>query len=217
MARFSKQEVFDKLQYSPIVPVFYHADTNYTIEVLNACYTGGLRAFEFTNRGENALAVFSAIQIHVQNHCPEMALGIGTIYTARQAEKFIKAGADFIVQPVTTTEVGKVCQEYGLPWIPGAMTLTEIYQATILGADVVKVFPGNVVGPEFIKAVKGPMPQAKLMVTGGVEPNEVNLSAWFKSGVICVGMGSQLFGNSIDTSILPDKIKSLLQFVKSIQ
>ncbi|MBC8110076.1 MAG: bifunctional 4-hydroxy-2-oxoglutarate aldolase/2-dehydro-3-deoxy-phosphogluconate aldolase [Verrucomicrobia bacterium] len=216
MARFTQQEIYDKLTTCPIVPVFYSPDVSHTFAVLEACYKGGLRAFEFTNRGGEAYAVFTEIRKYTTANCPEMALGIGTIYTAAEAEKFIEAGTDFVVQPITTAEVGKICQKYDLPWLPGAMTLTEIYQAMVMGAEMVKVFPGNVLGPDFIKAIKGPMPKAKLMVTGGIEPTKENLEAWFKAGVVCVGMGSQLFGKNVDTSTLAEKIKSLIQIVKAI-
>jgi 2-dehydro-3-deoxyphosphogluconate aldolase / (4S)-4-hydroxy-2-oxoglutarate aldolase len=205
--------VFKILEKYPIIPVFYHADITTAQNIVKACYDGGMRAFEFTNRGENALEVFTALRAFTKAHCPDMVLGIGTIFTKKEAKRFAKAGADFIVQPVTTEEVGKYCQKKGIVWIPAAMTLTEIYHATQLGASVVKVFPGNVVGSGFIKSLKGPMPHAKLMVTGGVEPTIVSLDEWFGAGVHCVGIGSQLFKNLSDMATLQQNISKLMSHV----
>jgi 2-dehydro-3-deoxyphosphogluconate aldolase/(4S)-4-hydroxy-2-oxoglutarate aldolase len=214
MPSFSPEKILDLVTNHPIVPVFYHADADHAQAIVQACYDGGLRVFEFTNRGDNALAVFTQLVRYVRENCPDMALGIGTILTPDDAERFLDAGADFVVQPVTTASVGDVCRKRGVPWMPAGSTLNEIYQATLLGANLVKVFPGNVVGPGFIKAIKGPMPQLKLMVTGGVEPNSESLTAWFKAGVTAVGIGSQLFsGDSADPSVLRERVASLVQIV----
>ena len=215
MSSFSPDRILALVTSHPIVPVFYHADVNHAQQIVQACYDGGLRVFEFTNRGNKALAVFGQLVTYVREHCPGMALGIGTILTADEAEDFIKAGADFVVQPVTTAAVGAVCRVHGVPWMPAGSTLNEIYQATLLGANLVKVFPGNVVGPGFIKAIKGPMPCLKLMVTGGVEPNSESLNTWFKAGVTAVGIGSQLFsGESSDYAALKERVSRLMEEVR---
>ncbi|GAB3954300.1 bifunctional 4-hydroxy-2-oxoglutarate aldolase/2-dehydro-3-deoxy-phosphogluconate aldolase [Spirosoma harenae] len=214
MPLFSSDKILDLVSQHPIVPVFYHPDIDHAQSIVQACYDGGLRVFEFTNRGEKALSVFTQLAHYVAENCPDLALGIGTILTPEDATQFIDAGAAFVVQPVTTPAVGDVCREKGVPWMPAGSTLNEIYQATVLGAKLVKVFPGNVVGPGFIKAIKGPMPWLKLMVTGGVEPNADSLNAWFKAGVTAVGIGSQLFsGDSADPAALRDRIASLVQIV----
>lgn len=214
MPSFSSDKILDLVIAHPIVPVFYHADAAHAQAIVQACYDGGLRVFEFTNRGDKALAVFTQLVRYVRDHCPDMALGIGTILTPEDAKTFIDAGADFVVQPVTTASVGDVCRECGVPWMPAGSTLNEIYQAKLLGANLVKVFPGNVVGPGFIKAIKGPMPSLKLMVTGGVEPNSESLTAWFKAGVTAVGIGSQLFsGDSADPLALRERVAALVQIV----
>lgn len=183
---------------------------------MSACYAGGLRFFEFTNRGKEAFDVFTHLEKHVRNHCPEMQLGIGTIYTSVDADRFLAAGADFVVQPVTVEAVGKVCAAAGKPWIPGALTLNEIWTAWQLGATAVKVFPGNLVGPDYIRAIRGPMPDVPLMVTGGVEPSPENIREWLNAGVQAVGIGSQLFkGNfSDDYPALSRRIAGLLEAVK---
>lgn len=202
------------LSAHPLVPVFYHADAAHARAIVKACYDGGMRVFEFTNRGEAALSVFTELAGYVAEHCPGLSLGIGTVLTAADTERFIDAGANFVVQPVMTAEVGEVCRIRGLPWVPAGATLTEIYQATRLGAEVVKVFPGNVLGPGFIKAVKGPMPWLNLMVTGGVEPTADSLKTWFGAGVTAVGLGSQLFtGNTANTNALRDRVATLVQLV----
>ncbi|OIN57556.1 bifunctional 4-hydroxy-2-oxoglutarate aldolase/2-dehydro-3-deoxy-phosphogluconate aldolase [Arsenicibacter rosenii] len=207
--------LLQKCQQAPIVPVFYHPDAVYTKGILKACYDGGLQVFEYTNRGAGALEVFRELAAYVSESCPGMLLGAGTILTADDANAFIDAGASFIVQPVITPAVAEACQQRNIPWLPGAATLNEIHQATLLGAEVVKVFPGNVVGPGFIKAVKGPMPHLRLMVTGGVEPTADSLNAWFKAGVTCVGIGSQLFaGDNLPAAVLTDRIAQLLTILK---
>jgi 2-dehydro-3-deoxyphosphogluconate aldolase/(4S)-4-hydroxy-2-oxoglutarate aldolase len=173
--------------------LFFNADLTVSQQVLKACYDGGIRVFEFTNRGAEAPAIFAKLIDYCEKECPDLVLGIGTIYDAKQANEFIAMGADFMLQPFTTPEVGEVCAKHDIPWMPGTMTLTEIRNAEILGAKYVKIFPGNVVGPGFVKAIKGPMPKTKIMVTGGVEPNKESLSSWFGAGAAAVGMGSQLF------------------------
>lgn len=208
--------MIDKLTKFPVVPVFYHADLDYTLKVVQASYDGGLRFFEFTNRGEAAERVFAGLRAYVDRHCPELSLGVGTVYTENQAGIFISAGADFIVQPVTTPEVGAICQHYQKPWIPGAMTLNEIWNAWQLGANAVKVFPGNLVGPEYIRALRGPMPDVPLMVTGGVEPTTESIKSWLNAGAQAVGIGSQWF-KGMQLSDLPAFSKTIENLVHSLE
>ncbi|WP_046246142.1 beta/alpha barrel domain-containing protein [Hymenobacter terrenus] len=217
MPQYIASDTLATLLRYPVVPVFYHADAAYAQRMLQACYAGGIRVFEFTNRGENALAVFTELRAFAQASCPDMVLGIGTLFTAEQAEQFIAAGAAFVVQPCATAEVAAVCRTHDIPWLPGALTPTEIYQASQLGAAVVKIFPGNAVGPDYVKTLRGPMPHIKLMVTGGVEPTQESVSAWFGAGVNAVGMGSQLFKNADDTTALAARIGELMQFVETLK
>ena len=199
----------------PVVPVYFNADFIQAQAVVRACYEGGIRAFEFVNRGANALAVFGQLREYVGRECPGLALGIGTIYTADQAAQFLAAGGDFVVQPVTTPAVGALCREHNIPWLPGALTPNEIHQASQLGAAVVKIFPGNLVGPDYIKALRGPMPHTKLMVTGGVEPTIASLSAWLGAGVNAVGMGSQLFKDA-DPAAITARVAPLMHYVSTL-
>ena len=217
MPRHSASDTLAALLRYPVVPVFYHADFAYAQRIFQACYAGGIRVFEFVNRGAQALEVFTQLQPFVAESCPEMILGIGTIYKAAEAEQFIAAGADFVVQPLATAEVAQVCRAHGIPWLPGALTPTEIYNATELGAVMVKIFPGNLVGPDYIRALRGPMPHVKLMVTGGVEPTEASVGAWFGAGVNAVGMGSQLFKNADDPAALSASIAQLMQVVETLK
>lgn len=205
------QTLLDLCQRYPIVPVYYNADIVQAKAIVKACYDGGLRVFEFTNRGEAATQVFAELIPFVREQCPDMALGIGTILTAESAHEFADLGADFVVQPITTAAVAAVCQARNVAWVPAAATLNEIYQATQLGAELVKVFPGNVLGPGFIKAVLGPMPHLKLMVTGGVEPTAQSLFDWFGAGVTCVGIGSQLFRGGLSPDALRDRVAGLMR------
>jgi len=208
------EKLYALASQAPVVPVFYEADAARACELTQACYEGGLRIVEFTNRGEAALTVFPELVRYVRQHCPDMLVGIGTILTADQAEDFMEAGADFVVQPVTTAEVGKVCARQNIPWIPGAMTPTEIYQATLLGASLVKVFPGSAVGPGYVKAIKAPMPQLRLMITGGVEPTPESVQAWLGAGASAVGIGSQLFSGG-EPDAIRNRIQTLLSAIRS--
>lgn len=180
-----------------VLPLFYHADIEIAKEVINAAYRGGARAFEFTNRGENAYNVFTGLLAHVKESLPGLSLGIGTIYDEETAQKFIDAGTDFIVTPCLNPAVGQACVKAGIPWIPGVSTLTEIYNAQQAGAEVVKLFPGEVVGSAFVRAIRGPMPKVKIMVTGGVQPTKESIDEWFGAGAYAVGLGSNLFPKDV--------------------
>jgi 2-dehydro-3-deoxyphosphogluconate aldolase/(4S)-4-hydroxy-2-oxoglutarate aldolase len=216
MSKFTSAEVLQKINGFPIVPLFYHDDSGWCKQIVKACYDGGARIFEFTNRGPAALEVFKELSSYVHNKLPEMALGIGTVFTAQEAEKFIEAGADVIIQPITHTEVAAVCKKNNLVWIPAAGTLTEIYNAQQLGALVVKLFPGNVYGPGFVKALRGPMPDVKIMVTGGVEPTVESVHEWFAAGANAVGIGSRLFATTgTPTDTLKSITEKLSQLFKS--
>jgi len=196
MSSFPISAVQQAMKGSGMIPVFFHADVEVAKAVLDAAYRGGVRVFEFTNRGENAFQVFSQLIVHAQKY-PDLMLGIGTVMNAEVTRKFIDVGAHFIVSPILKPEMAPVCEKAGKMWIPGCATLTEIVTAKDLGASVIKIFPGSVLGPGFVSSVLPVVPGLQLMPTGGVEPTEQNLSAWFKAGVICVGMGSQLFTKEI--------------------
>jgi 2-dehydro-3-deoxyphosphogluconate aldolase/(4S)-4-hydroxy-2-oxoglutarate aldolase len=209
-------QTLDRLLQHPVVPVFYHADSAYAQQVVDASYAAGVRVFEFSNRGEEALTVFSALREYVTARYPDLSLGVGTVYTDREAEEFVEAGADFIVQPVISATVAAVCRHNDRLWMPGVMTVNEIYQATRLGATIVKVFPAHVVGPAYVKAVHGPMPNVKVMVTGGIAPTAESLREWFGAGVNAVGIGSQLFKSVGDLPALTARLSELKEVANSL-
>ena len=198
MAKFSRLKVYQTIEETGIVPVFYHADAEVAKKVVKACYEGGIRAFEFTNRGDFAHEVFAELVKWADKACPEMILGIGSIVDAPTAALYIQLGTNFVVGPLLNPDIFKVCNRRQIAYSPGCATTSEIGLAQELGAEIVKVFPGGTVGgPSFVKNIKGPMPWSKIMVTGGVEPTEENLTAWFMAGVTAVGMGSNLFPKEV--------------------
>lgn len=197
MARFSKMQVNQVASQTGMVPVFYHNDLEVAKQVLKACYEGGVRAFEFTNRGDFAHEIFGELVKWAAKECPEMILGIGSIVDAGTASLYLQLGANFVVGPLLNPDIFKVCNRRQVPYIPGCATATEVSYAQELGADIVKVFPGDVVGAGFVKGIKAPMPWSNIMVTGGVTPTEDNLNKWFSAGVTCVGMGSNLFPKDV--------------------
>ena len=195
-----------------MVPVFYHADIEICKEVVKACYEGGVRVFEFTNRGDFAHEVFAQLMKYVRASFPELMLGAGSVLDAATTALYIQSGADFIVSPVIKEDMAIVCNRRKILWSPGCGSLTEISRAEELGAEVVKIFPAQQVGgPQFVAAVKGPCPWSSIMPTGGVEPKEENLKAWFDAGVHCVGMGSQLISKEIVSSKDYQKLSALTQ------
>ena len=194
MARFNKMQVLDAIVSTGMVPVYYNKDVEIAKQVVKACYEGGVRAFEFTNRGDFAHEVFAELIKFATKECPELVLGVGSIVDAGTASLYLQLGANFVVGPLFNPEIAKVCNRRLVPYTPGCGSVSEIGFAQEVGCDLCKIFPaGNVGGPSFVKNIKAPMPWSMIMDTGAVEPTEENLSAWFKAGVTCVGMGSKLF------------------------
>jgi 2-dehydro-3-deoxyphosphogluconate aldolase/(4S)-4-hydroxy-2-oxoglutarate aldolase len=191
--KFSKIQVITAMKETGMVPVFYHSDIEVAKNVVKACYDGGVRVFEFTNRADFAQDVFAGLVKYVAKECPEMIMGIGSIVDAPTAALYIQLGANFIVGPLFNPEVAKVANRRLVPYSPGCGSVSEVGFAQEMGCDVCKVFPGDVLGAAFVKNLKAPMPWSNLMVTGGVKPEEANLKTWFDAGVTCVGMGSNLF------------------------
>ncbi len=201
-----------------MVPVFYHSDLETSKQVLKACYEGGVRVFEFTNRGDFAHEIFGELNKWAAKECPEMIMGIGSVVDAGTASLFLQLGANFVVGPLLNPDIFKVCNRRQVAYIPGCGSVSEVGYAQELGAEVVKIFPaGDVGGPSFVKNLKAPMPWSNIMVTGGVEPTEENLTKWFKAGVTCVGMGSNLFPKEIiaakDWSRITQMCKMALEII----
>ena len=216
VARFSRLEVYQAIRQVPVVPVFYHADADVCREVLGACYRAGIRAFEFTNRGDFAHELFAELAKITARDFPELVLGAGTLVEAGTAALYIQSGANFIVGPSFHESIARTCNRRKVAYMPGCATLTEISTAEEFGVEVVKVFPGDTLGPGFVKAVKGPMPWTSVMVTGGVEPTRESLSTWFKAGVTAVGIGSQLFPKEVLANRQYDQIETKAKEVLTI-
>lgn len=220
MAKFDKITVLNKIGDTGMVPVFYHSNVDVAKNVVKACYDGGVRAFEFTNRGDFAQEVFGEVVKFVRSNCPDMAIGAGSVVDAPTAAMYIQLGADFIVGPLFNPEVAKVCNRRLIPYTPGCGTVTEVGFAQEAGCDLCKIFPGEVYGPKFVKALLAPMPWSKLMVTGGVEPSRENLTEWMKAGTFCVGMGSKLFPKekiaTQDWTYITAKCEEALAYIKDI-
>ena len=219
MAQFNKIQVLQAILATGMVPVYYHADAEVAKRVVKACYDGGVRAFEFTNRGDFASEVFIELVKYARRECPELILGVGSIVDAPTAALFLQYGANFVVGPYLNPEVARLCNRHLVPYTPGCGSVTEIGTAHELGCDLVKIFPaGNVGGPSFVKNIKAPLPWTLVMATGAVEPTEENLTAWFKAGVACVGMSSKLFPKETvaagDWKAIAEKCRYSLDIIK---
>ncbi len=221
MARFTRLQTYVKLGETSLVPIFYHPEAEVCQQVLAAAYRAGIRVFEFTNRGDFAHEVFGILNKYAAQHCPEMILGAGTIFEPGTAALYMQLGACFIVSPVLKEDVAYACNRRKVGWIPGCATMSEISRAEELGAEVVKVFPGDVVGTAFVKGLKAPMPWTTVMVTGGVKPEEENLKGWFNAGTSCVGMGSQLISadhlKNRDYAAMEAQMKSAMELIQQVK
>lgn len=193
MARFDKFELMAGIKAAPMVPVFYNGNDEVCKNVVKACYDGGVRAFEFANRGDFAHEVFGELVKWAAKECPELALGAGSVVDAPTASLYIQLGACFVVGPLFNPDVAVACNRRCVTYCPGCLTPSELGRAQESGCDFTKVFPGDTAGPGFVKGLMAPMPWSKIMVTGGVAPEAENLRKWFEAGVYCVGMGSRLF------------------------
>jgi len=180
-----------------LLPLFYHDDITICIEIIKALYTAGIRCIEFTNRGPLALENFKLLLAHRNEHYADLVLAIGTIQNQKEAQAFIEAGADFLISPIFDQSIADAAYLHKKLWIPGCMTPTEIHMAESAGCDLIKLFPGNVLGPGFVTAIKPLFPSISFIVTGGVDTSPENLTAWFKAGVVGVGMGSKLMSEEL--------------------
>lgn len=218
--KFTNEQIVGRMKELGLVPLFTHDDIAIAQQVIEAAYRGGVRVFEFTNRRKNSFEVFVAMLDYCKKF-PDLMLGIGTVMDGVTTKKFIDAGAHFIISPIIKLEMAEVCRAHNILWMPGCATLTEIVTAKENGAEVIKVFPGSVLGPGFVSAIMPVVPDLQLMITGGVEPNEANLTSWFKAGAMSVGMGSQLFTKEImdnkDWAGLEERVRSILQTVQKLR
>lgn len=221
MARLKRAEVYRTLTESPLVPVFYNEHAEILKKVISACYEGGVRIFEFTNRGDFALEIFGQIGKWARKECPALVLGAGTVLDAPTAALYIQESVEFIVSPLLNPEVVKICNRRQIACIPGCGSVSEINYAQELGAEFVKIFPGDVLGPSFVKGIKAPMPWTKIMVTGGVSADEENISQWIHAGADCLGIGSKLFSRDLilngEWNKIRDSCKKILKTINEIK
>ena len=221
MAQYTRLQVIKQMEGSGMVPLFYHHDTDVAKAVLKACYDGGARLMEFTSRGDFALEIFNQLIKYAIAELPGMILGVGSITDAAAASQYMLSGANFVVTPVFREDIAVVCNRRKVLWSAGCGSLTEIAKAEEMGCEIIKLFPGSIYGPEFVKAVKGPHPWTSIMPTGGVSTEKENLKGWFDSGVTCVGMGSKLISKEIVSTKAYDeltlKVKETLSLIKQIR
>ncbi len=221
MARYSRIEVASVMKENGMVPLFFHSDIELCKKILKACYDGGSRLMEFTSRGDFAFEIFGQLNKYALAELPGMILGVGSVTDAAAASLYMQLGANFIVTPVLREDIALVCNRRKVLWSPGCGTLTEIARAEELGCEIVKLFPGDIYGPQFIKGIKGPCPWTSIMPTGGVSTERSNLKSWFDVGVHCVGLGSQLISSEIlankDYAGLQAKVQETLALIKELR
>ncbi|QZK90126.1 bifunctional 4-hydroxy-2-oxoglutarate aldolase/2-dehydro-3-deoxy-phosphogluconate aldolase [Flavobacterium sp. CHNK8] len=221
MARYSRIEVANAMESTGLVPLFFHNDVELGKKIIKACYDGGARLMEFTSRGDFAFEVFGALSKYALSELPGMILGVGSVTDAAAASLYMQLGANFIITPVLREDIALICNRRKVLWSPGCASLTEIARAEELGCEIVKLFPGDVYGPQFVKGIKGPCPWTSIMPTGGVTTDKENLKSWFDSGVTCVGIGSQLISQVVienqDFIGLENKVRNTLENIKQIR
>lgn len=221
MARFSRIKVASVMEEVGFIPIFYQADPEVCKKILTACYNGGARVAEFTNRGDYAHEVFGELIKFAEKNLPEMILGVGSLTDSGTASLYLQLGANFIVTPVLRKDIAIVCNRRKVLWSPGCGSLSEIAEAEELGAEIIKLFPGSQLGPGFVKAIKGPCPWTSIMPTGGVSTSEENLRGWFDAGVTCVGIGSKLITREYieneEFKGLENHVQKTLQLIQTIR
>jgi 2-dehydro-3-deoxyphosphogluconate aldolase/(4S)-4-hydroxy-2-oxoglutarate aldolase len=193
----TEQAALQLIKERGLLPLFYHDEMEVCMAVTEALFKAGVRCIEFTNRGKNALENFKYLVALRDEQMPDLLLAAGTIKTGDEANKFIDAGADFLVSPVFDKDVCDAAYLNKILWVPGCMTPTEIHTAQQAGCKLVKLFPGNLLGPSFVEAIQPLFTGMNYMVTGGVDTTAENINAWFNAGVAAVGMGSKLISKKI--------------------
>ncbi|MFY7963424.1 MAG: bifunctional 4-hydroxy-2-oxoglutarate aldolase/2-dehydro-3-deoxy-phosphogluconate aldolase [Chitinophagaceae bacterium] len=216
-----KQIIFDLVPQQGILPLYFNKDTEVSIEILRALYRAGVKSVEYTNRGEAALTNFAAMKKVCEAEMKDMYLGVGTIKNGEMAQQFVDVGADYLISPGLVESVAAVADKNDMLWVPGCMTPTEIIKAETLGAKFIKLFPGNLLGPDFMSGIKELFQGLKFMPTGGVDTTKENLSGWFKSGVCAVGMGSKLISKTLmeakDYAAIERDTKAVIETINSIR
>ncbi len=222
MARFKRLQVFNTMLETGMVPLYYNSDTEIAKKVIKACYDGGARVFEFTNRGDFAHEVFGELSKWVEKECPEMILGVGSVVDAATCSFYIQLGTNFIVSPLLNPDMARVCNRRKIGWIPGCATVSEINQAEELGAEIVKIFPGKQLGgPSFVKSLLAPCPWSLIMPSGGASPEYDVLKDWLDAGAACIGLGSALFPKKViregNYKAIEEKVQNTIESIQKIK
>lgn len=222
MAKFERLTVYNTIFKDGMIPLFFVKNKEQAVSIAQALARGGSNVLEFTNRGEEALEVFVHLIKSSSKYFPNLIIGAGTILDAPTAALYIAYGANFIVGPSFNEEIARLCNLKRIPYIPGAATVNEIIKAEEFGAELIKIFPGSTIGgPKFVEALLGPLPKTKVMPTGGVSVDEENIKAWFKAGVACIGMGSQLVSKKAiedkDYKLIENNTRKVLEIIKKIR
>lgn len=217
----NKQRIIDAIIKQGMLPLYNHEDADATLELAQSLYKAGIRVLEYRNRGDNAIDNFKLLIQEREKNMPDLLLGIGTIKTTADANIFLNAGADFIVCPVIVPAVATIVHNAGKLWIPGCMSVTEIAMAEEAGAKLIKLFPGNILGTEFVSAIKDIFPKLLFMPTGGVDITKENIEGWFKAGVCAVGMGSKLISKKLmeakDYNTIELETKKVLELIQTLK
>lgn len=215
------ESIINSIKQQGVLPLYFNADETVSIEVLRALYAGGIRAVEYTNRGKEAYSNFKAMVKVKNTEMTDLFLGIGTLKTATDAEKYTEAGADFLISPGFVAEIANFANTNSMLYAPGCMTPTDIIAAENNGVQFIKLFPGNILGPEFMSSIRDVFPNLLFMPTGGVEPVAESISAWFNAGVCAVGMGSKLVTkdlmNNREYDVIKKNTQQLLQTIKEVK
>lgn len=215
------KKITDAIVAQGILPLYFNPDETVSVDILRAIYRAGINAVEYTNRGDAALSNFKKMVAVRNEEMPGLLMGVGTIKNLKQAEDYMEAGADFLVSPGFVKEVADYAIDKDIFYAPGCMTPTEIIAAENSGVKFIKLFPGNMLGPEFLSSIKDIFPKLLFMPTGGVDTTRENIEGWFKAGVCAVGMGSKLISKKLmeakDYATIETETKKVLELIQSIK
>lgn len=222
MARFKRLDVLNSMVEVGVIPVFYNGDLEVAREIVRACRKGGAKCIEFTNRGDHAFEIFSALESEMAREDPGAILGVGSVIDPGTASIYINAGASFVVGQGFNPEVARVCNRRKIAYSPGCGSVSEISAAEEMGCEIIKIFPGGQVGgPAFVKAVRGPMPWTSIMPTGGVDVTEESVGAWIGAGCVCLGMGSKLITKELvaarDWNEIAENVARTIELIKKVR
>ena len=215
------KQIADAIIAQGMLPLYFNSSEEVSLDVLKAIYRAGVKAVEYTNRGDAALSNFKKMVTLRNEEMPGLLLGVGTIKNMQHATDYLAAGADFLVSPGFVPDVAAHCVANDIFYAPGCMTPTEIIAAENSGIGFIKLFPGNMLGPDFLTGIKDIFPKLLFMPTGGVDTTRENIEGWFKAGVCAVGMGSKLISKKLmeakDYATMERMTKEVLELISTIK